>query len=514
MSQGFQGNGMNQNLIGVLNSRPGIRIRSIRMMETPAYDHQFSRPYEANVNIDALNSFSERLKGSTQVVPSTFAGIGENILVPSAAPEAGIIILNGWDTKRLRFIMQVEVPRSIGEPSIEVVLGYTDYNGSTAQGAIDPNMRFVINSVFEYRSHRERTPMGTETRYQMSDRSHLIADHNWTGIFSENKNTYIRPMDVFTAMSRENILSGVDAANVFDASTAVMGNAEKSGRGNNIATNYVSSIVGGYLNAREGAEFGQSQETVMENARQRLMENSVIDDHFISAMSRITQQAGTSTFTWRDLLRLDPSADNVAEIIYMSSAALSKVIPVGGSSDWGHAGRITQVATMLAHSVAGLMMEVGVTNLSFTSTNETMGCRLETYINGLPSMDKIDMSHQAGAFVSRFNSEVMPDVTFRNQVACTMQVECDLFSETRVWLAYAGEPMEMFVVPSFADALLSPIVTNNQARVRDISRGFNTLMDQAANIIDNSNAPGSFTIGGTNSSPSIAGPFDNIFGKI
>ena len=74
--------------------------------------------------------------------------------------------------------------------------------------------------------------------------------------------------------------------------------------------------------------------------------------------------------------------------------------------------------------------------------------------------------------------------------------------------------MEMFVVPSFADALLSPIVTNNQARVRDISRGFNTLMDQAANIIDSSNAPGSFTIGGTNISPSIAGPFDNIFGKI
>jgi len=148
-------------------------------------------------------------------------------------------------------------------------------------------------------------------------------------------------------------------------------------------------------------------------------------------------------------------------------------------------------------------MDCGLTMMSFLTTNEQVGSMLNTFISELPSLNGADLTQQARVFVSRFESEVMSDVTFNNQVGCTVMVNADLIREVRISIKYAGDPELLFVVPTFADSLLTPLVTNNSRNSAGLVMSLSNLIETAQEVM------GSKTLSMTNfKDPSVG----NFFG--
>lgn len=494
MSQHFPNNAMmNKMVASAMGSRKGLTIRSLKMIETSPFSNgQYRRPMMANVTLDTLNSFASRLEqagsGGHQftIAPSTFAGIGENILVPSAAPEAQIQIPNGWDTRRFRFIMEVEIPSRISGCEVEMVIGYTDYTGaSKMSGALDNQMTFFINRVFTVKSYQQRTPSGLHEAYMLGDRSNVIADTNYGGIHSADRKEFIRPTDVFSQMTCSLITSGVDDSMVFDESRAVLGTPQKSAANNVVGADYLAKVVNGFIKATDTGDMMTDPTTTLDAARQFVQDNVVMDDHFMRAIGRFSEFKSRHFFTWAELNQLDPTVDNKTEVLFLSNAELVREFTPGATADWGVADRHTQVATMVGHGTAGLMMDNGITAISFLTTNDQIGGMVSSIVTSLPSLTGGDMTPHARAFISRFELEIFRDVTFNNTVPCTIQVEADLVRDIIIRMTYCGEPEQIFVVPAFADSLLTPLITSNRGLSNSLSTSMNNLITTAQEIMTN-----------------------------
>ncbi len=94
-----------------------------------------------------------------------FGGIAGQLVSPSAAPHGAIGIANGWDTRRLRFILEYHVQMNTGAYCIYYIQGYTDHPGIIMRGPnskFDDNMLFFINSITAIQRSTINTGLGTE----------------------------------------------------------------------------------------------------------------------------------------------------------------------------------------------------------------------------------------------------------------------------------------------------------------------------------------------------------------
>jgi hypothetical protein len=70
----------------------------------------------------------------------------------------------------------------------------------------------------------------------------------------------------------------------------------------------------------------------------------------------------------------------------------------------------------------------------------------------------------------------MQGLCYNNQIPFSMKVNCDLYGETVLDLSFDSRPFRQYVTPSFADALLTPLVTANPNHLAGVADDFNTLI--------------------------------------
>jgi hypothetical protein len=78
--------------------------------------------------------------------------------------------------------------------------------------------------------------------------------------------------------------------------------------------------------------------------------------------------------------------------------------------------------------------------------------------------------------------EIFRDVTFNNSVPCSIIVEADLVKDIVIRMTYSGEPEQLYIVPAFADSLLTPLITSNRNLSDSIANSMQNLIDTASQV--------------------------------
>ena len=477
----------------------GIRITRLLIHETGTYNDQWRRPYETTLDGQTLGVLQERLDGQQDFTPSMMAGIAGQFVKPSVTPESQIRIVNGWNERRSRFMMTVEHTYMTGGTIIENILGYTSHMGLTPTGAIDPNMEFYVNSTVHVRNTIERTPMGNQNYASVVDASHVVADNNWGasgGMYAPEKEHRMRPTDVFAAMSRTHL---PQASSVLDLRTTMTSNAVKSRRTNSMATNYMSHILESYRNANAQSDFGMEEASILGQARGFVAEKSATNDPFLSAISNVRGTPVGNTFTWRDLLALDPGVDHVTVVQVMDQVHRGQVHQAGQTQHWGGTDLETHAASVLSQAVPGLMMNLMLTGVGFKSTNRvTIGGMVQTQFFDAMGFSTGDLKPYLEQFKNRLEHEVLYDLTYGNTMDFALEMRADLLGETWIKISINGGPYVDYVVPSFCDALTTPVITTNQERPLQLASDFILLFENAS----------------ANMMPGVPGNSIDVFGSI
>jgi hypothetical protein len=206
--------------------------------------------------------------------------------------------------------------------------------------------------------------------------------------------------------------------------------------------------------------------------------------------------AGTS-FTYGELRAIDANIDNVTVVQMLLPTQQAEVHHAGQTAEWVSTDRETVMATMLSQAVPALMMEVGLTELHILTTNRTMNSIPYTtfqHVRGFA--DNIDQTPFVRMFQSRFESDVLQDVSLNNLFDYAFELNVNLLGETHIRVSVQQGPTIDYVTPSFCDALMVPVITGNMSNATQLASDFESLgtilTDRGIGTMFNAGATGFF----------------------
>lgn len=480
----FNQNNVHPGMDHIGQSARRLKINQLIMVETGTYNPQFRRGYSTNVTGQTLDAINNRIDGVSSFTPGLFSGIAGHIVRPNAAPESPneINIPNGWGGRRFRFMMDVEHHPITGGVQREILTGFTEHNDGVIRSteAVDPRFMFYVSSTMTVESRAVATPLGRQSMNSVLETSQILVDNNW-GIRTDDHVTRMRPTDVYSIIQRSHL---DPSTGVVDTRTALSNQGVKSRRSNNLATAYTATLMDSYKNSWvETNQFGQSETNVLNSSRSRSLERTLGEDAFLQAISFIRNMPAGNMFTFGELMQLDPNVANpdVKRILFMGQAQLANTHMAGQSEGWQGADLCTSSANILSQNVIALMADLALTKCTFTATNRQFGLNV---MAGVPTTLTIlnlrglingDLSQHGAALESRIRSEVLPDLSYNDTVDYYLEMTVDMFGDTTIRLSMSGGPMCDYVVPSFCDALLTPVMTGNQHQATQLAVDFSTI---------------------------------------
>jgi hypothetical protein len=473
-----------------------MRIKVLQIQATGTYGQQYSRPFQSqftgaagSTNLSILDSVAERVVASRGGITGAMfsTGPGVNLITPSATPERDIGIANGWGTKRLRFVLQIDRNDHMGTAQYISVSGFTDHADLSLSNRIDPRTRFYINSVSVANPVRIKNPYGVTESIRPVSSNQLVVNRDSQGALVPGVATAysIAPDSVFSTLQAAEYSKGLHGDSMLDTRPFLTGSPRLMQRQHNSAPQYCASILETWNSVNNASEFSHSSDRIMEECIQTLEAPMAQDDPFISFLMRRNQQEyGYSSnfdgsFKYDDLLALDANVENVKHLV----PDIGGLHYAGQSCNWSSSDGITLAASALAQAVPSYMAQVGIDVFRFNATNNQVGGQilvLPVAVSGFGA--SMDQRAEVEALCFRLKNEVLSSVTYGNQVSFTLEMHVDLYGETWIELSMNGESPGLYVSPTFADSLVVPTVTINNQRINgichDLGAIFNKVWDQ------------------------------------
>ncbi len=462
------------------------------LQSTGTYEDQYRRAYRSELNNHDFNYIVETLQSSKNVTAEGIAGLTNQFIKPSATPEAMVYVPNGWDTQRLRFFLEIESKDFMGIVTSEYIVGYTDYHGVSHSLHLDPDMLFYMNAIHTTRRIITQTPIGNQVYNNLLDSSHVLVNDKYIGITDKtNKQFGLRPEDIFSKMDTASLMRNLGEEDhiAIDGTGLVTSNAIKSKRINNSATAYTASIIDTYLKARKADGDIVDASQIRSTSGSILESQHVLKDPFMSHLRK--RRSGIygvaqnlSAFTLKDLQEYDSNSLNCIHVVPVdNSSYINNLHRRGSTTPWNGSDAATLFATCIVQSVPSYMLEFSLGKIQFVSTNMDIGSQIHTRIGHVRSFSDNDVSNLIEAFVFKIENQLLKSLSYNNQMSFMLDVSCDLLGETWVKISLNGQAMVDYVCPSFSDALIAPIVTNDENNVFTIASDFDNIL---SNISDSS----------------------------
>lgn len=459
-----------------------IRVARMLLQESGTYNPMYTRPYQTHLAPDVLDNVLRRVDqaGSAGITGVMLAGVASSMVAPSATPTGEISIPMGWSDRRIRFLLEVHVTVATGSQMIYFFQGYTTHLGINANGDIDPQMQFIINSYMRVNRALKYNGYGQGIMQDVVTESAHIVDGMLVSQAVGNELYCMRPNDLFAGIQSAYIESAYKnySGNVLrDTRYRMSGESVRSNRANNVPGNYIASVVDTYKNAQQMSEFGQGNQDIYARSQGMSSEASPYENPFIRAISNIRGQNCVTSFDIATLRQLDPNVENVTNYLRMGHTELAQVHQTGQTSYWSGSDASTLAATILSNGVPATMMDLMISKIYFRSTNNDIGGKVNTIIIDGKSLTNMDMSQNFELFKVRLEKEILFDLTYGNQTLFQLEMSVDLFGETRITIQLDSDAAITYMTPSFCDSLLSPIITNNRDNFEGVTNDFETLMN-------------------------------------
>lgn len=474
-------------------------VVSLLVQETGTYESQFKRPYQTNLNGDVYEKIirSIEVNPSHKLAPNAIADYANEFIHPQSNPDGGeIFIPNGWQTRRLRFLLHIRTINYASQAIDQYIIGFTDVPGYSLSGHLDPSMTFIINGVYTTVSVKMNTPTGYTGYNRLTDASHLLSNDGYEGVISDNQIYGLRPEDVYNNMHKNTLRDyTLDQNDIVLDTRGILSHATiKSRRDNAIAPVYTSNLINNYVQSIELADRDISERnhedpdahynTALEYAITSVQAPDISQDPFLSFIRARSGTMVCNRFTLIDLQAFDPNYINVTQFVSRSSSNYVDDLHIAGSgSSWTGSNVQTVFATTLSQSIPGYMLNYGFLKISFISTNYTNGSNIETSFSFVRSFNNhLNNEKEIESLTFRINNEILKALSYGGLISFSVEGTIDLMGETKLQISINGEPVELFVCPSFSDSLMAPVFTNNVNTVNHIAQDFSNIVESVRNL--------------------------------
>lgn len=488
-----------------------MSVVKLIVQRSGTYGQQYRRPLISTGSGAAINEIETVLHNNSNLTPVSLAKSAFELLKPNATPEAPVVIENGWQEERLRFLLHVSIEDQMGFVTNHYYTGFTQFSDLSHSGQIDPNMVFTINSVSSTKAVQIRSATGIQLLQQpIASAQMIMPNPGSTAVADPNKLFSLMPETVVDEIMNADLRNAVDPNQTFLNASAYFTAPTRSNRRNSIAPDYLNQLVTGYRNVilNPSSEY-DSNDAVLENVKQVMQASSNTDDQFLGWLQGRRIETGgafglrggmlaDNQFTINDLMRFDDqvmtkirSANVPGMVNNVHSAQMS------GTSNWGASSAEVQYATILSQSLPAYLSQFQLTRLGISSSNEIAhtGEIVTTFTNVMSYNNSSYMAPVLEALRSRLNTELFFALSYGNKMNYRCDVQCDLNGETWITISMGGGPDVPFCCPTFCDSLFSSVATTDQNKQLGMARDFQQLFEVVNNYVHT--VSGSSTLGAT-----------------
>lgn len=457
-----------------------IYVVELVIMESGSYSDQFMRPYKTELKGGMIDKIQERYEKARRFTPAMLASIANQFMVPDARARGVIEIPHGWNERRGRFILTIEIKMGTGGAIRQVIMGYTNSVGFTIS-KVDHDMEFFINNMFVLTERQVETRNGWRTEYHPSHMNDVLSDRDNAGLRNRSDRRYtIRPEDIFSTIDASQSHALVD--DLTDIRITLNKGAIKSRMSNRIGSRYMSSVLQSRHKALDNnSEYGHTSVDSNTTAQGYIQESYASDDVFLQAISNLRDLSRTvDNFTMRDLLDIDPEADRRMTLNKFDEDGLGRTryssqeinrLDGGEEED--------RVAALIAAAIPALMFELGIHSIRCQVHNQGIGHAFEFEVI---SAESLIQGMQIGPMVDRFEDrlidELLTPITADNRFDIGIKLTCRVFGEIDFDLFWDGKNRGRYVLPCFCNSLSSPIITDDIHDVKNATRDFTSLFDE------------------------------------
>lgn len=481
-------------------------VRKVYLGKTRPQNQQGRRTYNVELDGHGLSAIQDSVlrQGATAFDPENISNLmakGARMFNPSAAPEELVGIDNGWETERFRFTILADIYRHGKYSRTEFISGYTDNAEIKGSGIISSttvglpsDLTFTINHITEARNRQvdnRGNPIPMISRSQG-----VVRNNSYHGIGSPNQLYLTRPSDVLRARDKIEFYHGIQQASAMgDAGAMTFQDLDSVVTTMPMCTNDLNLILPTYTSR---AVKGLFENTLQDfdplrmdgsgagsTAAARIVDFAFSESGFVMVMNRKIGNGITTlgTFTFGDLLQLDPTIDNRTEVFGRSFEKGVISIPDGRNvNSLGDAYTIAVHATSIVQTTLALMSYAGVAILAFNANNMTNGYPEVT----LQACDGLDSDGQLGNRLEVLKNRLVTEcltLVCAQQETFEVDVFADAFNDVFIEIYYDGDKAA-YVVPAFAFSSLAPVVTNDLQHLVGMAEAIDNVVTDCRQFLD------------------------------
>jgi len=461
-----------------------IIVTKVLLQESMTYQPQYRRTFEARVDgrIETLiaNRF-KNLKGEVST-GALVAGVAEEFMMPSMQPDKQIAIAGNWARPMYRALINVTVRSVTGHDIAFVLTAHSDPIDPSIQGAFDVNKPFYITNIVQLRQFVDRTSGVSVPVTALASATQVMANNNFEG-FNSKYDFRQRPMDVFSYIGQAALNLNTPQEDIYDERTILSNTPIKSEVRNQLPSVFVSKVLGAYKMANgSSGSIGGTQFDQLSEAQGLIMEQESAQDMFLAALRAQRKQGFdenvTNWFTLAELHALSPNDVTRSPKLVPLSRDVVNLRAQGPGQTWSYSKPLQRMASYLKDTVPALMMDNMLMRAHIHCSNRVFSDgRMMAHVKDWNTFADVDVTQNIQMLESRLVREVMMPLSEQNTLALDVDMLVMVDADSRFTISFNGSQGEEFVAPTFAGALLSPVLTSNAQAAFTMANEFKELGD-------------------------------------
>lgn len=450
---------------------PSIQMVRAILLYTPGQHDQYYRPYIGNVDSILLAQAMDATDDGNRINHRVLSGIAGSIIQPSMMTDGKVIIPNGLSEGRFAFFIEVETTSIYGTEK-EIIRGYTDYVGiSPHTRAIDPNMRFYINS----RSIIKESKQATDAyKYMMHQDQIAFQPTAYTGAVT------LRPEDA-VSFAQQNNIATTENDIMMDIRHLTDGNTKVGMSLHSIPSHYLADTINGYINGaiqnpangNDRSDGGDAYSVTMESVRAAHLTTS----GFYSAFTRSISP--DSSVTYNEIKQAFNRPDSFW-IVIMPEPGKTITSPRAYTEHWRGATQETVIVYSLSHMLPALMAEVLLMKLNVSMTNMYPGGKpVIAILDVVPMFNNAFTKTSAQYLINQIEILLVHGLILGRCNVFDIQIEADLMLTSTYNISLDGGVKYPYEAPMYCNTAYSPMIGSTVEQLRGVSQSVEFL---AANL--------------------------------
>lgn len=470
-------------------------IKSVTFIPVSDLADQFRAPNSMDVNQQHLNIIGEIIDESGTIDTGELSLALSDTITPDMSALEDVDISRGWDADRFRVLAEIVVDdiSNYGDGQRVVLCGYTDRLDVSSSNEIADDTKIYLNSIITIRDMERTDRTGrTHVKSVVTSNNQLLTGR-YDPRVKGGSDFVARPQDIFTTLTCLNDLpvdSLDDEDDTADTRIQFASGAKQSRRTNNMGGRFMAKLITADRDGlSESLSYGEDAFSGTRNS------------HAVSSSSEGTINANSVLYRLNMAaeLDLDGCIEYQTLAVFTDNDSLDELDDLTriGQRDMDtfdyHANELdsayeeTKIAVLVANAVPALLADYIMASIKFTCGNEdSINGTFEydiidstCYVSGVANDDSLERG-----FMARFKKEVFDVISRNDRITVVLKVDSEVSGITRVHVAVGSGDWEEYVIPSFADSNLAPVITEQYGLIRSMATKYINVRNTVDALLD------------------------------